>query len=383
MEITKYETNFKNNIYFEKTKLKDKRLSKFSEKEIINIYPEIEYQKIIGFGGAITEAAGYAFSKLPNDKKESVIKDYFSSDGLNYSIIRLPIGSCDFGLKSYSYSHKRNLSDFSIEKDKEYIIPLLKAASKIKNLTLFASPWSPPAFMKNTRFLRLGGKLRRSCKQIWANYFVKYIQFYKNEGFNIDYVTVQNEPNAIQIWESCLYTPEQESNFAINYLSPAFEKNQLNTKILIWDHNKDKLFKRAMTEFSIEGANKKIAGCAYHYYSGDHFENLKLVREQFPNKLLIHTEGCTGYSNFRSEDEIKNGEIYAHDILGDLNSGSNGYIDWNLILDNSGGPNHKKNNCNSPIMLNKEETNYIKNLTYFYIGHFSRFIRPEAKILIN
>ena len=136
MEITKYETNFKSNIYFEKTKLKDKRLSKFAEKEIINIYPEIEYQKIIGFGGAITEAAGYAFNKLPNDKKESVIKDYFSSDGLNYSIIRLPIGSCDFGLKSYSYSHKRNLSDFSIEKDKEYLsINISKNYSWISPIT--------------------------------------------------------------------------------------------------------------------------------------------------------------------------------------------------------------------------------------------------------
>lgn len=381
MEIIRYETNFNKNIYLEKTKLKDKRLSKFKEREIINIYPELEYQELLGFGGAATEAAGYAFSKLPNDKKETVIKDYFSSDGLDYSIIRLPIGSCDFGLKSYSYSRKQNLSDFSIEKDKEYIIPLLKAASQIKDLTLFASPWSPPAFMKNTRWLTLGGKLRRSCKQVWANYFVKYIESYKAEGFDIQYVTVQNEPNAIQLWESCLYNPKQEANFAINYLHPTFKKNNINTKILIWDHNKERLFNRALEEFSIDGAMERISGCAYHYYSGDHFENLTLVREKFPNKLLIHTEGCTGYSDFRPEDEIGNGELYAHDILGDLNSGSNGYIDWNLILDHSGGPNHKNNNCNSPIMLSEDENDYIKNLTFFYIGHFSKFIKPGAKRL--
>lgn len=335
MEITRYETNFVKKIYFGKTKLKHKRLSKFKERDIINIYPEIEYQTFLGFGGAITEAAGYAFSKLSNEKQISLIKDYFSPYGLNYSLVRLPIGSCDFSLKSYSYSYKKDLSDFSIEKDREYILPLLKSASNEKQLTIFASPWSPPAFMKTTRWLTLGGKLRRSCKQAWANYFVKYIQSYRSEGFDINYVTVQNEPNAIQVWESCLYNPDKEADFAINYLYPTFKNNNINTKILIWDHNKERIFSRAVSEFSIEGALEKIAGVAYHYYSGDHFENLKLVKETFPDKLLIHTEGCTGYSDFRPGDEIGNGELYAHDILGDLNSGSSGYIDWNLVLDHS------------------------------------------------
>ena len=354
MKITRYETSFNKKIYYEETKLKDKRLSQFKERELINIYTEIEYQTILGFGGAITEAAGYSFKRLSEEKQKEFIKDYFSTEGLNYSLIRLPIGSCDFGLESYSYSHKRNLSDFSIDRDKTYILPLLRAASREKDLTIFSSPWSPTAFMKNTHWLNLGGKLRKKYKQTWADYFVKYIKAYKEEGFDINYVTVQNEPNAIQIWESCLYNPEQEADFAINYLEPTLRSNGLNTKILIWDHNKERIFNRSLIEFSVQGS-EKITGVAYHYYSGDHFENLKLVYEKFPDKLLIHTEGCTGYSDFRPDDEIGNGELYAHDILGDLNSGSSGYIDWNLMLDHCGGPNHKKNNCNSPIMLNQNE----------------------------
>ena len=380
MNISRYETNFSKNLFFNKTNLRSKKIPKRFEDQRINIYPEITYQTILGFGGALTEAAGYSFSKLSPDKKEQVINDYFSPDGLNYSFVRLPIGSCDFSLKPYSYSSKSDLRDFSIEKDKEYIIPFLKEAfSKNPSIKLLSSIWSPPRFMKNTHLLTLGGKLRKKHKQTLADYFVKYIQSYKNEGFNIDYVTVQNEPNAIQTWESCLYTAEDEADFAIKYLYPAFKNNSIDTKILIWDHNKDHMYYRARDEFSIEGANEAIAGVAYHHYSGAHFENLQLVTEKYPDKILLHTEGCTGYSNFKLEDEIPNANYYAHDILWDLNYGSNGYIDWNLMLDNVGGPNHKKNYCNSPIMLNSDETDYIKNLTYYYIGHFSKFIQVGAK----
>ena len=122
-----------------------------------------------------------------------------------------------------------------------------------------------------------------------------------------------------------------------------------------------------------------ISGIGYHYYSGDHFENISLVANKFPRKLLIHTEGCTGYSKFNPKDEVFNAEMYGHDILGDLNAGINGYIDWNLALDNTGGPNHKLNFCNSPIMLNKDSSDYIKNLSYYYIKHFSNLICPGAK----
>ena len=380
MKVIKYETNFNKKIYFNQTQPKIKKYPKRFEEKIIKIYPKISYQQIVGFGGAVTEAAGYSFNKLSQEKQENLIHDYFSKEGLNYTLARVPIGSCDFSLKPYSYTSKRNLSDFSIEKDKQYIIPMLKSAQSVQqNLSLFASPWSPPWFMKNTRLQILGGKLRLKYRQAWADYIVKFINAYKNEGLNVKYLTIQNEPNAIQIWESCLYSAKEEAEFAINYLYPSLKNNNNDTKILIWDHNKDRILDRATESFSLDGSNEAISGIAYHYYSGDHFENLKLVRENFPDKLLIHSEGCTGYSDFRPSDEIQNGEIYAHDILGDLNSGSNGYIDWNILLDHQGGPNHKKNYCNSPCMLNDDSSDYIKNLTYYYIGHFSKFIKVDAK----
>ena len=179
-------------------------------------------------------------------------------------------------------------------------------------------------------------------------------------------------------------SPEEECDMVINYIYPKFKENNINTKILIWDHNKEKLYIRILQELNFnEKAKDIISGAAFHFYSGSHFENIALLRQNndFKDKLLIHTEGCTGYSNFNEKDFIHNAEIYAHDILGDLLSGANGYIDWNLVLDNNGGPNHKKNYCDSPIMLNKDNTDYIKNLSFYYIAHFSKYIKRNAKVL--
>ena len=338
MTITKIETNYKRNLFFHKTEyVKTKPYSSKLENQIINIYPEITYQSIIGFGGAFTEATGYAVKLLSDDLQNHIIEDYFSETGLGYSFCRLPIGSSDFSEGSYSYSNKPDLSDFTIERDYKYIIPTVKSALNINpNIKFLASPWSPPKFMKSNKTMILGGKLLDKYKTIWAEYLIKYITSYQKENININYMTIQNEPNALQIWESCLYSPEEETDLAINYIFPAFLKNNINTKILIWDHNKEKLFSRANQELSSNAALQAISGIAFHWYTGDHFENISLTHDAFPGKLLIHTEGCTGYSKFNPTDEVFNAEIYGHDILGDLNAGTNGYIDWNMVLDYKG-----------------------------------------------
>ena len=195
---------------------------------------------------------GYAYSLLSDEKKRNLIDDYFKD--INYNLCRLSIGSCDFSLSSYSYSRKSDLSDFNIEKDFEYVMPLIKDILKINpNIKFLASPWSPPRFMKNNKLLSYGCKLLSSYKATYAEYLSKYILAYKNCGIKIDYITIQNEPNAIQSWESCLFSENDEVDFLINYLYPAFHKNNIDTKILIYDHNKDKLFIRASKEFK----NKK------------------------------------------------------------------------------------------------------------------------------
>lgn len=370
----KFETNFKRNLYLDTREVKPKPYKESLENKVINIYPEIVYQNFLGFGGAITSAAGVAYKKLPKEKQKTFIEDYFKI--CNYSICRLPIGSSDFSSESYSYSNKKDLSDFSIEEDKEYIIPLIKDILKYNpNIKFLASPWSPPKFMKTNKMLVLGGKLQKKYYLTYAMYLLKYIKEYEKLGINIDYITIQNEPNAVQVWESCLFSAEEELDFLKNYLYPVFEKYQVKTKILVYDHNKEKLYSRARDIFN---NSSEAQGIAYHWYTGDHFENLDICSKVFKDKLLIHTEGCVGYSKFNPDDEVKNAEIYAHDIIGDLNHGCNGYIDWNVLLENNGGPNHKKNYCNSPIMLNKDSSDYYKNLCYYYIAGFGKVIKPGA-----
>lgn len=372
MQITKIETNKSKNYYFNETKVKPKKYSKWTDRFVVNIYPDIEHQEFYGFGACITESSAYVYSLLPDDKKEKYMKDMFSE--INYSLCRLTIGSCDFSLNSYSYAKKHDLSDFNIERDKKYIIPFIKDAQKVNpNIKFLASPWSPPGFMKNTKIRILGGKLLKKYKQTYADYFVKYLNSYKELGINIDFVTIQNETNAMPIWESCLYSPKDEVDFLVNYLYPTFVKNEINTKILIYDHTKEKLLNRAMEEFSTPEAREAASGIAFHWYSGNHFENISLCRELYPEKLLIHTEGCF---SFDPNNSFPN--QYAHDISEDLNSGINGYIDWNILLDSTGGPNHKRNYCNSPVMLNSDNSDYKKTLAYYYIGQFSKVIKPGA-----
>lgn len=376
--MIKMETNFRRKLFGKVEEVKWNGKLKNRERELIHLYPEMEFQEWIGFGGAFTEAAGYCLTRVSQSVANQILEDYFSENGLGYSFCRVPIGSSDFSLSSYSYLKNSDMNHFSIERDEQYIIPMIKKAlEKNPSLKLLASPWSPPAFAKSNKILVLGGRLLEKYKAFYAEYLVRFLLEYQKRGIEIGYMTIQNEPSAVQTWESCLYSAEEEAKFVKNYLYPAFIKHGVKTKILAWDHNKERLFSRAEEVYKI--AKNEVNGMAMHWYSGDYFEEIALVKEQFPDKLLIHTEGCTGFSNFRQEDEVKNGEIYGHDMMGDLNGGINGWIDWNLVLDHKGGPNHKKNYCNAPIMLNQDNSGMIKNLTYYYIGHFSKYIKPGAR----
>ena len=144
-------------------------------------------------------------------------------------------------------------------------------------------------------------------------------------------MTIQNEPDVSQLWESCKYSAKDEADLLINYLYPTFKRNSLDTKFLIWDHNKDKIVERATDCLVKYNGLDYAIGIGFHWYTGSYFENLKEVNKLFPDKLLIHTEGCTGYSKFKPKDELFNAELYASEIIGDLNSGVNAFIDWNLV----------------------------------------------------
>lgn len=377
----KIETNLKRKLYLHETNhLSFSPLETSLENQVIYVNSDFHFQTLLGFGGAFTQSSGYVFNSSNEEIRHKIVENYFSESGLHYSLCRIPIGSCDFSPESYSYSYQNDLADFSIQKDKTYQIPFIKSAqTQNKNLKLIASPWSPPAFMKDNNNLYHGGKLLEKYKKLYAEYLVRFVKSYASEGISIDYMTIQNEPNATQPWESCRYTAKEETDFLKNYLFPAFQKNHLKTKFLIWDHNKDAILQRTLACFVENGGLDLASGIAFHWYTGSHFENLNLVHKLFPEKLLLHTEGCTGYSKFHPKDELQNAEMYASEMIGDFKHGVSGFVDWNLVLDYYGGQNHKRNYCNSPMMLNKKRSDIIKTPSFYYMAHFSKFIQPQAK----
>jgi glucosylceramidase len=359
-----------------------------AEMKLIKVYPEEKRQKISGFGGAITEAAAYTYSQMSDEKKEELLDLYFGPKGNQYNFCRLHIQSCDFSLGNRAYVKEgdKDLATFSIEEDYKYQIPYIKEAIRRNSeLHFLASPWSPPAFMKTNGEMNHGGKLKEEYYDAWADIMVRYVLEYEKEGIHITHLTVQNEPAAVQSWDSCIYSGEEEKIFACNHLRKKLDAAGLNNvNINIWDHNKDIILERTNESLSDKEALDAINGIAFHWYSGDHFEALQCVREKYPDKELLFTEGCVEYSRFATAKQSDNAEMYAHDMIGNFKAGMNGFIDWNIILDEKGGPNHVGNYCDAPIMCNTKEDSIDVKLSYYYIGHFSRFIKPGAqRILVS
>lgn len=357
------------------------------ENNLIKVYAMEERQEMIGFGGALTESSAYTFSRMSKEKQEILTNLYFGEQGNNYNFCRLHIQSCDFSLGNSAYvtdETDTKLRSFSLEQDEKYVIPYIKEAlKKNPNIQFLGSPWSPPAFMKSNKQMNEGGILLPEYYQRWAEVIARYIIEYKNNGIDVTRITIQNEPKAIQRWDSCVFTAEDEKNFACNYLKKVLEKHGLeHIKINIWDHNKERVYDRAVATISDKEAYECIDGIAFHWYSGDHFEALQLVRDKFPEKELIFSEGCAEFSLYRNPNPVTIAEKYAHDIIGNLNSGMNAYLDWNVILDSDGGPNHVGNYCDAPVMCDPDKDTIDLKLSFYYIGHFSRFIKKGAKRIV-
>lgn len=348
---------------------------------IINIYNDVEYQTFYGFGGAITESAAVTFDKMSPETKNKIIESYFSTEkGNGYTFCRTHMNSCDFSVSNYSCDETPDdysLSDFQIEREKKHIIPMIKMAMAYGPIKLFFSPWSPPSWMKSNHSMNHGGKLLPQYRKVWAEYYVKFIKMLQQQGINVWGLTVQNEPMASQTWDSCLVSAEEEKIFVADYLAPALESSGLGSiKIMIWDHNKENLYDRAKTIFADPKASDKIWGAGFHWYSGDHFDALDAFHRKWPDKKLIFTEGCV--EGAPQPDNWSIGERYGHAIIGDLNHYTSAWCDWNLLLDMQGGPNHVGNYCNAPILADPESDHLTYESSYWYIGHFSRFIRPES-----
>ncbi|MCX7655943.1 MAG: glycoside hydrolase family 30 protein [Treponemataceae bacterium] len=357
----------------------------------IRIFPYSPQHTILGFGGALTESSAYVLRLLPAEKQEEILRAYFGSSAHNYTFGRTHLNSCDFSLGNWSCLENPPplgsepslaLQGFTIERARHYQIPLLQKAQHAhgKPLNLVLSPWSPPAWMKDNGDMNHGGKLKKEYYPLWARYICRYIKELEKENITVWALTIQNEPEAKQVWDSCLWTAQEEAEFAVHYLRPVLQEEGLaHIKILIWDHNRDRLWERVHESFSYPGALKAIDGAAYHWYSGDQYETVQQVATTYPDKLLIFTEGCIEAGPHPGA--WYSGERYGHNIINDLNHGCQAWIDWNILLDMQGGPNHVGNYCDAPILADPATGVIHYQSSYYYLGHFSRFISPGAQLI--
>jgi len=361
------------------------------ESEIsIFVNPNRTYQTFWGIGGAITDASAEVFATLSKEKQDEFLQAYYDVDkGIGYTLARTPIHSCDFSSASFTYisDDDKELKTFNIDHDREFRLPLIKRAIKAAggNLPLYASPWSPPPFMKSNKEMLQGGKLLPEYSKSWALYYTKFIKEYEKEGIPIWGITIQNEPMATQRWESCIYTAAEERDFLKNHLGPVMKREGFGDKnIIVWDHNRDLINNRANTIFDDPEASQYAWGIGFHWYESwaggeEMYNNIGKVHESYPDKNLVFTEGCA--ESFREDgyQTWKNAERYGRSMINDFNNGTVGWTDWNILLDETGGPNHVYNLCFAPVHADTKTGELIYTPSYYYIGHFSKFIRPNAK----
>ena len=349
---------------------------------VIEVNSSKRYQTHLGFGGALTDAACISFNYLSDEDKKRYLKAYFSEDGLNYNLLRYPLGSCDFSDHSYHYLDNEDINSLSIECDKDRIAMYKQIAKIKKDITVFAVPWTPPSFMKDTNEMCHGGKLKPEYYDLYSKMLLKSVELLRKEGLNIKVLNTQNEPLAKQVWESCIYTGKEEADFISHYLM----KNQSlydlrDLSYGVWDHNRDVLLKRIQETFSEDLKPEDVSFACFHWYSNQDFEQLDEIHKQYPNLHLVMTEGCVELlldeKKENSIGDFGHAERYIHQMINDFNHYCEGYIDWNLSLDSKGGPNHVGNFCEAPIMIKKGGT--MKLMYSFHaIAHFSKYIVPGA-----
>lgn len=358
----------------------------FSKSSIV-IDPSRTFQTFLGFGAAITEAAAHVLHQLSPARRTELLTACFDpGKGHGYAFARTHLNSCDFALGNYAHVEKPDdlkLESFNIDRLQTAVLPCLREANELAGgkLQLLVSPWSPAAWMKSSGRMNGGGKLLPSCRDAWAGCYVKFIEALAAEQLSVWGLTIQNEPDAVQRWDSCVYSAEDERDFVRDHLGPALERAGLaDVKLIIWDHNRDLLVHRSSVIFADPEAARRIWGAGFHWYDHPKFDNVRLHHEAWPDKHLIFTEGCQEGGPHIGSWAL--GERYASNILRDLNNWTEAWIDWNVTLDETGGPNHVGNLCSAPILADTKNDALLYQNSYHYIGHFARFIRPGAKRIL-
>ena len=352
------------------------------DENVPTIFVDVDktFQTVEGFGGAFTDASADNFAKLSPETQESFLTACFDpTEGSGYTLCRTTIHSCDYSAEMYTYDDvagDTELEHFSIEPDRRVRIPYIKRALAAAqgNLRLYASPWSPPAWMKTNGDMRYGGQLRPEYRQTWADYFVKYVRAYEAEGIPIWGLTVQNEALATQVWESCVFTAAEERDFVRDYLGPTLHANGLaDLKLMFWDHNRGLMYQRAEVMYDDPKAAQYIWGQAFHWYTGDHHDNVRMVHDAWPDKRLLYTEAGMGGS-WDTAVRLASG------MIRDLNNWATGWTYWNMLLDETRGPRHAGGLGGTSIVQMDTATGEVTyNPPFHAFAHFSRFVRPGAR----
>ena len=403
------------------------------ENGVLNIYPQIRYQKIEGFGAAMTETSAYLFSQMDEATRKEALGKYFGDDSNQLTFLRMSIDSCDYSLEEYQAvddpTADPELKTFNLDRDHIYTLPMMKEALALAKqpIQVLLAPWSPPAVLKTppaapkndaatygaaagpfaammggqidyTKPQRCnGGSLKHEYYGIWAKYLVKFTQAYLDEGIPVTMLSLQNESVAATTWDSCVWEAEELKTFLKDYVYPEMEKAGLTDKvgIYIWDHNKERMLEYAEVIIDDE-TDHMIEGIAFHWYSGDHFEAVQMTHELYPDKVLFMDECCVlhqpgmpgiadmiagmiggGISKAAETQDYEDAVAYAHDIIGNFNAGTNRWEEWNLCVDEQGGPRHVPSGFGAGMIVHPDYS-FDTNLTYDYIGHFSRYIKPGA-----
>lgn len=368
----------------------------------VTVNSERMHQLILGFGGAFTEASAFNFFRLPKELQDNVTELYFGEGGIGYSMGRVHINSCDFALGNYDYApvagdNKLNYFDYSVNHDTLFLIPFITRAMKAskRGIKILASPWSAPAWMKEpvkgTQSMdgtaEPNGLINSTeVKNAWADYIVKWIFAFTWQGVSIWGITIQNEPKAMGPWEAMKMSDEFQRDFLNEFLGPQMDKSHPEVKIFIFDHNKNNMTAWVDTVAKREGNYKYISGVAFHWYSGAEdramdgtygYDEVNKTHSLLPDKLLLATEGssCPGVSI----DDWFRAERFGHDVIFDMLSHTNGWLDWNLLLDTMGGPNHKQNYCDAPLIVSPDYSSVHIQPKFYYMGHFSKYIPPDSR----
>ncbi|MAB47353.1 MAG: glycosyl hydrolase family 30 [Flavobacteriaceae bacterium] len=382
---------------------------------VIRILPDQKFQTITGFGGAFTEASAYLLNKLSQKNRDLILKAYFSEEGANYSLCRTHMNSCDFSLDHYSYTptEDKELKDFSVKEDMDDLIPMIKDAQAISKdgFKLFASPWTAPPWMKDNKEW-VGGKLLKEYYPTWALFFSKYIEAYKEQDIELWGFTVENEPHGNgNNWESMHFSPEEMTDFVQHHLGPKLEADGYGDKIILgYDQNRAGIKEWVDVMYATEESLKYYDGTAIHWYESTYEvfpDNLQYAHNKAPNKYLIETEGCIdaqvpvwkddawywkkeatdwGWDWASAEEKYLHPKYapanrYARDIIGCLNNWVDGWVDWNMVLNKQGGPNWFKNWCIAPVIVDELNDEVYFTPLYYIMTHFSKYIRPGAKVL--